>query len=391
MQAIDEYVDAVRQLWPHGDPRVASRRAPRSGALSFLVLPDPRRVRMLLPADHVAAASRSVLRTSSALTWSQQAARAALAAALRSGAGRMLSHRIDLGSSEGSLLESLGQDLGDELTCSLTLGTVRANRKPVLNLFDGSGRGAGFVKVGASAATQDAVRHEGEVLQRIGEVGLPPTVLAPTVTLRTTWSGLPTLVLSVLPMPRFTRRTSMSDLPGETMDDLARRFDEGTRTLNETDWWAGLLHRRAQVVDEDQRRRLTAATDRLSDQAAGTPLPIGGWHGDWTPWNMCWHRGRLELWDWERFETGVPVGLDRCHFAVNDAFVSSGLEPGVVTTALGMAGMTPHEKGSREHVVGGAYVSAILDRYLTAGTPVQGRTHDRVRLLLDALDEWVAA
>ena len=47
------------------------------------------------------------------------------------------------------------------------------------------------------------------------------------------------------------------------------------------------------------------------------PLPLGAWHGDWTPWNMSRRRGRLQLWDWERFETGVPLGLDRCHYGVN--------------------------------------------------------------------------
>ena len=51
---------------------------------------------------------------------------------------------------------------------------------------------------------------------------------------------------------------------------------------------------------------------------SGTARPnstFGGCHGDWTPWNMGRRNGRLIVWDWERFHTGVPVGIDLAHFA----------------------------------------------------------------------------
>ncbi|MEV7907923.1 hypothetical protein, partial [Streptomyces anulatus] len=38
------------------------------------------------------------------------------------------------------------------------------------------------------------------------------------------------------------------------------------------------------------------------------------WHGDFSPWNIaCARDGRLLVWDWERFGTGVPLGFDAVH------------------------------------------------------------------------------
>lgn len=58
-----------------------------------------------------------------------------------------------------------------------------------------------------------------------------------------------------------------------------------------------------------------------SAQAAGKPVrpePLSGrgfaWHGDLTPWNVSrGPDGRLLVWDWERFGTGVPLGFDAVH------------------------------------------------------------------------------
>jgi hypothetical protein len=41
--------------------------------------------------------------------------------------------------------------------------------------------------------------------------------------------------------------------------------------------------------------------------------PFGTWHGDFGPWNAAWGV-ELEVWDWERFDPDVPVGLDAAHW-----------------------------------------------------------------------------
>ena len=78
---------------------------------------------------------------------------------------------------------------------------------------------------------------------------------------------------------------------------------------------------------------------------------------------MSRRRGRLQLWDWERFETGVPLGLDRCHYAVNAVVRRDGLEHASVMRGFELAGVS-NSPGSEDHLVGAAYLAAITCRYL---------------------------
>ena len=45
------------------------------------------------------------------------------------------------------------------------------------------------------------------------------------------------------------------------------------------------------------------------------PVDFGSWHGDWAPWNMGYRDDIVQLWDWERFSSPVPIGFDAIHFA----------------------------------------------------------------------------
>src|SRR5690606_19279441 len=63
---------------------------------------------------------------------------------------------------------------------------------------------------------------------------------------------------------------------------------------------------------EEFERLVAAAGQRYGD----VELTLGAWHGDWTPWNMAWDGTQVLLWDFERFATGVPVGFDRVHYAL---------------------------------------------------------------------------
>ena len=51
-------------------------------------------------------------------------------------------------------------------------------------------------------------------------------------------------------------------------------------------------------------------------------VSLGGWHGDWGRWNMGMDGGVLQLWDWERYDTEVPIGFDALHF------IAQGVRPG---------------------------------------------------------------
>ncbi|MFI9594271.1 hypothetical protein [Nonomuraea sp. NPDC052265] len=139
---------------------------------------------------------------------------------------------------------------------------LRPNRKPVLEARTG-GRLLAFVKVGDGPLARELVGREAAALR--GLAGTPlKTVVVPDVLHHGEWRGLPVLALSPLPVRRGRVPPS-------------------------------LLH---------------AAIREIA--VTGGPEPA--WHGDLSPWNICPSAdGRLLVWDWERYETGVPYGLDAVH------------------------------------------------------------------------------
>jgi hypothetical protein len=107
------------------------------------------------------------------------------------------------------------------------------------------------------------VRSGAAALRRLGGMSLD-TVVAPRVLHHGCWKGLAVLALAPLPVRR-------------------GRVGEALRL---------------------------AAIREIA--ATGGPSPA--WHGDLAPWNMCPSPdGRLLVWDWERYEAGVPYGLDAVH------------------------------------------------------------------------------
>ncbi|TDC11101.1 hypothetical protein E1267_01330 [Nonomuraea longispora] len=138
----------------------------------------------------------------------------------------------------------------------------RANRKPVLEARS-EGRRLAFVKIGDSPRARELVAAEAAALRRLA--GWPlDTVVAPRVLHHGCWKGLAVLALAPLPVRR-----------GRVREPL----------------------------------RLAAIKEIA---ATGGPSPA--WHGDLAPWNMCPSPdGRLLVWDWERYEIGVPYGLDALH------------------------------------------------------------------------------
>ncbi|TDD52840.1 hypothetical protein E1286_08170 [Nonomuraea terrae] len=138
----------------------------------------------------------------------------------------------------------------------------RANRKPVLEARS-QGRRLAFVKVGDTPRTRELLATEAAALRRLAGLSLD-VVATPYVLHHGEWRGLS--VLAVSPLPVCRRR-----VPRPLLLDAVREIAEtgGTRPA---------------------------------------------WHGDLAPWNMCPSPdGRVLVWDWERYEIGVPYGFDAVH------------------------------------------------------------------------------
>ncbi|MCR6032926.1 hypothetical protein GGQ22_15985 [Nocardioides sp. zg-579] len=374
----DPLVATFGSLWPGA--AVTARPDGR-----WALVPNARRPRQVVPVSSRLAAGRTLCRFSSDSSPAQVVRRVAGAAVVGATRGALLGTRVGLsGEPVDSLARHLGELMGQPVTFSVGIGSERVNRKPVLQVFDERGRTLAFVKIGDSEVARADVTAEGANLRRVAAAPLRD-VVAPRVLHESWWRDRVVLVLeplgslrASLPRPRRARTAP----PLAAMDDLARAFAEPGTPLEDLAWWSEQRRLSLQMADLDQGRRLRVAMDRLEVLADGRAWPVGAWHGDWTPWNMApAARGRVHLWDWERFETGVPRGLDRMHHAVNVATVRHGASPEVVVGALPAGSVT-------ERVLAGAYLVAVTNRYLLLAATERGEhIRDRGSCVLAALEE----
>jgi hypothetical protein len=199
------------------------------------------------------------------------------------------------------------------------------------------------------------------------------------------------LLLSPLPTTPFRRPRDLWRPPDEAMAELAGAFPGAGGTLGKLPW----LEARRWVADRLCDRRsgelLSRSIDQLVDLAAGRTWAVGAWHGDWTAWNMCRAGGVVQLWDWERFQTDVPAGLDRFHYLVNTATSRRGLTPETIRFGLDRAGGSGlREIGSPLHVLAGCYLVSVATRYLTLGEGEGGGViTERAQCTLSALADLV--
>ncbi|MEV8636000.1 hypothetical protein AB0395_30520 [Streptosporangium sp. NPDC051023] len=181
--------------------------------------------------------------------------------------------RVMVPSGEATIETYLSEVLGTPIRVVLHVRPAgRANRKPILEAHARDGLAA-FVKIGDTAPVRDLVAHEARTLGMLADAPLK-TVVPPAVLHHGSWRGLSVLALTPLPVRRGIRGNPVP---------------------------AGLL---------------TEAIGEISRLSRHLPGPGEGfaWHGDFSPWNIaCAQDGRLLVWDWERFGTGVPLGLDAVH------------------------------------------------------------------------------
>lgn len=391
---VDTYVSSVQALWP-GEPEPRLRRGRGSGRSSstddveLLVLPNADTPRILVPAGNPAAAARAMLRFSASLSVPDTVKRLVVSSLLRARTNVAFPDRIAVEERPGSLRRHLGDVFGEPVDFSLGLGTARANRKAVLQVFDARGRSLAFVKIGGTEVTDALVRAEAAALQRLGEADLPEVLEAPRLLHLGVWEGASLVAMTALETSFRQRPSRQFSLPLEEMSLLHGAFAESARPLVELPLWGSMRAAHASLPPSEARDRLGEALDTLREIAVDQPLEVGAWHGDWSPWNMSRRRGRIQLWDWERFETGVPLGLDRCHYGVNAVSLRDGVSVASVMKGFDLAGVG-NDRSSESHVVGATYLATVACRYLVGAESELGEAiAERSLVTLDALLEWL--
>ena len=277
-----------------------------------------------------------------------------------------------------ALVEELANVLGEpELVASVTVGTRRRNRKPVLQLLTPAGRIVGYAKVGWSPLSQMLVANEGATL-RLVEGRLPRWLEVPAVIHQCPWRGGEVVVTSPLaPPPRVASVMVGGLLAGRGRHDPGTfdpgTFDPGTfNTVVET--IAGTDALGLQPVGElalfDEWRRMGFANefgaelDNIRDRHGDVIVRAGLWHGDLTPWNLSARRSAITVWDWEFAGRGRPVGFDALHHEFErHRRTNGGSNRSAIAATIATAAqiLGPHlDPGSK----GRPAVEAIIDLYL---------------------------
>ncbi|WP_279581148.1 phosphotransferase [Fodinicola feengrottensis] len=202
----------------------------------------------------------------------------------------------------------------------------------------------------------------------------------PTVVHDGGWRDLRLLVVSPVPAASRPRLGRPSGPPVAAMAELAAGFDSGVCPVADSPLFVRLRETVDTLTDGHHAEELRLALEKIANRCADVRLPLGGWHGDWTPWNMSVRGQQVGLWDWERFDTGVPVGFDLMHFLVQAAAQRHGISAPVIERAVTLAGQRLGPDGD---LIGTLYTATIAARYLYAAQAATGAPlREQARLML---------
>jgi hypothetical protein len=314
-------------LWPHSPEVWVGGGEPPAGfriVETFSVLPNARHPRLLVPTLHPRAAAASLRQFNQGMSQIARLRKAAVGMALRTPAARFaardtitvaLAGSIDEADAGGLLLsEHLRRLLGvSPITISVSLGPIRPNMKPVLQLLTHDGRAVGYAKVAWNSLTSRLVTHEASILRAWGE-GPPSTFDVPALLGTGSWAGREILVTSPVPHRLIRSGPLNGDIPDATLREIAERAGRSHSVLAAHPYWPSLRARVENAAGEARRAEVEGILDGLEERHGADDIEFGAWHGDLAPGNTSIVGGRLHLWDWERSEAGVPLGLDPIHF-----------------------------------------------------------------------------
>jgi hypothetical protein len=283
------------------------------GGTEFLMIPDARRPRLLVPARDRRVAAAAVARYAEPQTRLARLKRDAVVAALRTGvSGALLRDRVRARGGTDTIEGYLREALGVDLRFSVHIGPARANRKPVLQLLSPRGETLGFAKLGVNGLTRGLVRAEANALAALGRSDLTH-VSVPTILHTGQWRDHEVLVQRSLPVWQ-PKVTLDADRRGRAMREVATACGVSFARLAGSGYWLTLCERLAAVAQHPEGHQLSRSARRIGTAAGSVGLTFGSWHGDWAPWNMRAVSDRLLVWDWERFAIRVPMGFDALHY-----------------------------------------------------------------------------
>lgn len=369
----------LAELFPH--PNRTSRTWPLATG-DFVTLPSTSRARVLLPASGSAAAM-AVDHTQPPTGASRRLTRAVARTALNFGAGRIVPGlavtRTRGADSIERVLESV---LGCPVQIAIFLGPPRANRKPVLRVFDHAGALLAIAKIGLNPLTRSLATIEASALEELGAASTQ-ALRTPDLLHFSEWRGHTVLVQSAFDL----RSIPVTDNPRVRLSAMRELAD--CRGARVTSWRAssylGRLEGRIAAIDSSVLiGPMHDVATRL--RQAESILAFGAWHGDWTAWNMAIRENHALVWDWERFEGEVPFGFDALHYAFMPALKAAHKQEiaGLNLIQQAAAVLRPFDIPAEEaYRVAVAYLLDLACRYLCDRQSETGVLGGEVRTWLE--------
>ena len=377
-------------MWP-APARVsrAGRTSRRpSGARDYVAVPNDLHPKLLLPRRPRRVTAAGLRNYKSSARGRARLKLQLMSGATRLGAADLLPSRVRIeagpGRGQTGIDGYLSAALKRELYVCIYIGVARAVQKPVLQLLSPEGVTFGFAKVGTNPLTRRLVRSEGDSLLALA--GHPWTCLRiPTVLHQGQWDGHEVLVQEALTSTGGGAFDAAAR--SRAMVELATSQGVTSDKVTDSPYWQGLHTRLAALPTSAYAETVRSALTRVEPTAARTILDFGSWHGDFAPWNMSFSASRVNVWDWEQFETGVPVGYDALHFHAQRALVQDSLDSREAMERTLVAApdlLAPFGiEAPAAALVGLLYVVEIAVRYLEDGEVDAGTRMGRLQSWLE--------
>ena len=206
------------------------------------------------------------------------------------------------------------------------------NRKPSASVIDREGNVLAFAKIATSRVSREIVKHEAAVLAGLAVLDRPQLV-----TPRLLYAGeVDGRYIAVQSPLRGTPAPAKFAL--EHAKFLVSLQSKTRKSAAETNMVQSLAPRIAAL--RPARPALADALDALMPTLEQTPIPSTIVHGDFAPWNLRTHDGKLAAFDWEYAEIdGLPL-IDSIHFQLQ---VGLEMEKWDVATAAERLASSTHD------------------------------------------------
>ncbi len=288
--------------------------------------------------------------------------------------------------SPDSFANFLAEQIMQEVVLCVFTSSPRSNRKPVLQLLSPEGRSIGFAKWGVNKLTDKLIFGEAQALRHIGQQNLR-YLKAPDLLAAGKWAGHEYFAQSDL--------SGRGEVPRDALIQAMRELSSvASSTVNIADnIYVKSLFSRLAALESTRGDLLTDSVQRILAEQSGS-LKIGAWHGDWTPWNMVAGGPGVMVWDWERYECGVPVGFDALHYEFQKVIAARQTPPitaarNLITNASKF--LAPFDLASEQtRVIVLLYLIELGARYDTDGQQAAGaRLGDLDSWLIPVLKQYV--